>query len=94
MQHRGGIVTVAWLAENLTVEDDLGVSAKHHRSGCRNDLQQSGAGLFPSHAAHVIVRGFARLALLGDFKGDHAERQPEAGQQFAATRGLRGEVQH
>ena len=93
-QHRRGIVGVARLAEDFVVEHHFGVGAQHHGAGFATTLQQSGAGLLAGDPAHVFFGGFAGLAVFGNVEIEHAEIQPEAGQQFGATGRLGGEMSH
>ena len=93
-QHRGGIVGIARLAEDFVVEHHFGVGAEHDRAGRGHHLQQAGAGLLAGDATHVVVRAFGRAAVFGDVELEGAERVSQAGQQFGASRGTRGEMQH
>src|SRR3546814_3667235 len=56
--------------------------------------QQARARLLPGHAAHVVGRPLPGLALLGHVEVEHAEFEAETAQEFAATGGFRGEMQH
>ncbi|MDT4866858.1 hypothetical protein FQZ97_1017390 [compost metagenome] len=93
-QHGGGIGCIQGLAEDLVVQDHLGVGAQHHGTRRAHHLQQAGACLLAGDPAHVLRGGFAGLAIFGDVEVDAAERETQAGQQFGATGGLGSQVEH
>src|SRR3546814_3713955 len=68
--------------------------AQHPRPGHADDPQQARARLLPGHAAHVVGRPLPGLALLGHVEVEHTEFEAETAQEFAATGGFRGEMQH
>src|SRR3546814_343107 len=70
------------------------VRAQHRRPGHVDHPQQARARLLPGHAAHVVGRPLPGLALLGHVEVEHAEFEAETAQEFAATGGFRGEMQH
>ena len=93
-EHGGGIGCVTWLAEDFVIQHHFGIAAQHHRARHGHDLEQAGTGLLAGHAAHVILRRFAGLAMLGDIQFKNAEVHAQAGEQFGPAGRLGGKMQH
>ena len=84
----GRISGVHGLAEDLVLQDHLGVGPQHHRARGGDDFQQAGTRLLTGDAADIIDGRLVGLAVFGDVEVYPAEREPQAGQQFGTARGL------
>src|SRR5690606_28318066 len=93
-QHGRRVGGVGRLTEHIPIQHHFGIGTQHPRPSLAGDLGPAGGGLVAGHAQHVIGRGLAGGADLGNVDVEQAVSNAQAVEQFGPPRGLGSQIEH